>query len=325
MAKSKPTQQRKSEAGQSTAKKAKGKTKPKDKKPKDKKPKDKKSKDKKPKAKKPKAKKPKAKKPKMAETADRHALYQDSVQTPQADVEFFTRVFNEERGRKPLSLREDFCGTAFLSSTWVKSDPKRTAIGIDIEPGVLAWGREHNLAKLAEKAAARVELHEANVLDGVGGSADIVCAMNFSYQVFKTRDELRHYFEIVRDKLVDDGLFFTELYGGWEAQDELEEERECDGFTYVWQQEIFNPIDHHTVCHIHYEFEDGSRIDRTFTYDWRMWTIPELRELMREAGFSDVKVYWETVDEDGDGTGEFVATEREENQESWLVYLVARK
>ena len=29
--------------------------------------------------------------------------------------------------------------------------------------------------------------------------------------------------------------------------------------------------------------------------------------------------------EDGDGTGEYYATENEENQESWLVYLVAAK
>jgi hypothetical protein len=279
-------------------------------------------KEKKPKKEK-KAKKPK--KPKMADTADKHALYQDSVQTPTADVEFFEKVFREVRGRKPLSLREDFCGTAFLSATWVESDAKRTAVGIDIEPSVLDWGREHNLEKLSSKARSRVTLHAADVLDGVDGKADITCAMNFSYGVFQTRETLRRYFEVVYEHLSDHGMFFTELYGGVEAVIELEEERECEGFTYVWDQDEYNPITHHTVCHIHYKFPDGSRMKKAFTYDWRLWTIPELRELLAEVGFKHVRVFWETVDDDGDGTGEFEPTEKEENQESWLVYLAAEK
>jgi hypothetical protein len=64
---------------------------------------------------------------------------------------------------------------------------------------------------------------------------------------------------------------------------------------------------------------------KAFTYDWRLWTIPELRELLAEVGFKHVRVFWETVDDDGDGTGEFEPTEKEENQESWLVYLAAEK
>jgi hypothetical protein len=78
-------------------------------------------------------------------------------------------------------------------------------------------------------------------------------------------------------------------------------------------------------CHIHFEFSDRSKIERAFSYDWRLWTLPELRELLREVGFRDVQVYWEQVDADGDGTGTFHPTEYEENQESWLVYIVAAK
>jgi SAM-dependent methyltransferase len=269
-----------------------------------------------------KSKKKKKKRKKLADKADLHALYQASVQTPKADVFFFNRVFKKLRKRKPVSLREDFCGTAFLSAVWVKSNAERTAVGIDIDESVIEWGREHNLGKLKGEAAKRVELHVADVLDGVGGRSDIACAMNFSYCVFKERDLLRRYFEVVRDRLVDDGLFFTELYGGFEAIVEIEEEREVDGFTYIWEQKKFNPIDHHTLCHIHYEFEDGSKLRRAFTYDWRLWTIPEVRELLLEAGFSDVKVYWETMDDDGEGTGEFNETTSETNQDSWLCYIV---
>jgi SAM-dependent methyltransferase len=264
----------------------------------------------------------KKRKKKLAEKADRHALYQQSVQTPDADVVFFNKVFKNLCGRKPMSLREDFCGTGFLSATWVASHAQRTAFGVDIDASVVEWGREHNLSELKKKQAQRVELQVADVLDGAGERADIVCAMNFSYCVFKERALLRRYFEVVRDKLVDDGLFFSELYGGFEAIVEIEEERECDGFTYVWEQRKYNPIDHHTLCHIHYQFEDGSRLRRAFTYDWRLWSIPEVRELLLEAGFSDAKVFWETMDDDGEGTGEFHETREEENQDSWLCYIV---
>lgn len=261
----------------------------------------------------------------LAQRADRHALYQGSVQVPEADVEFFTDVFKKIRGRKPLSLREDFCGTAYLSSTWVASSKKRTAHGVDLEPEVLAWGKKHNLSKLNAEQRSRVTLTEGNVLHGAGGESDIVCAMNFSYCVFKQRSVLRDYFKVVYDKTKEGGLFFTELYGGFEGICEVQESRDCEGFEYVWEQANYNPITHETLCHIHFKFSDGSKIRKAFTYDWRLWSIPELRELMTEVGFSDTKVFWEIVDGDGEGTGDFKTTEEEENQDSWLCYIVGIK
>ncbi|MEM6295600.1 MAG: class I SAM-dependent methyltransferase [Myxococcota bacterium] len=267
----------------------------------------------------------KPKKKSIADRVDRHDLYQQSVQAPEADVEFFDTVFRELRGHAPKSMREDFCGTGYLSCTWAASKRSRTAYGVDLHAPTLAWGREHNLAKLSAAAQERVELVEGNVLDGLGGQQDIVCALNFSYGVFKTRAELLEYFKVAREKVAAQGIFITELYGGFEGIIEVEEERELDGFTYVWEQAKFNPINHHTLCHIHFRFPDGSKIKKAFTYDWRLWSIPELRELLLEAGFVDTKVYWERTDDDGDGTGDFVATEDEENQDSWLVYIIGVK
>lgn len=267
----------------------------------------------------------KPKKKSIASRADRHTLYQAAVQSPEADVEYFSTVYKKLRGRTAKSMREDFCGTAYLSCTWADSKKSRTAIGIDLDAPTLEWGRANNLAKLSEVAQGRVQLIEGNVLDGLGEPTDITCALNFSYGVFKTRAELRSYFEVARAGLADDGIFITELYGGFDAIVESEEERELDGFTYIWQQAEYNPINHHTLCHIHFKFPDGSKIKKAFTYDWRLWTVPEIRELLIEAGFTDTKVYWERTDDDGDGTGEYVATEGEENQESWLVYIVGIK
>ncbi len=278
------------------------------------------------KPKKKKSRKPERKaEPTLAERADKHALYQGSVQVPEADVEIFDDIFKKIRGRRPMTMREDFCGTGFLSCTWVASHPKRRAVGIDLDRPTLDWGEAHNVAKLTPAQKQRVQLLEGNVLDGIGDRCELTCALNFSYAVFKTRDLLRRYFESVHERLTDDGVFMTELYGGTEAIVELEEERKCKGFVYVWEQARYNPITHDTLCHIHYRFKDGSKIDKAFTYDWRLWTIPELRELLLEAGFSKVDVWWEGVDDDGEGTGVYAPTEYEENQESWLVYVIAVK
>jgi len=270
--------------------------------------------------------------PTLAERLDRHRLYQLSVQSPEADIEFFVARYKELRGHEPKVLREDFCGTAYISATWAGSAKGRRAIGVDLDAATLQWGREHNLAPLPKDAQKRVDLRQANVLDGGGTRSDITCAMNFSYGVFKTRAELRHYLEVAYQQLADDGVFLTELYGGTEAIVAVEDEREIEGdeetggdFTYLWEQTTYNPITHETLCHIHFRMSDGSKVEKAFTYDWRLWSIMEVRELLYEVGFTSVRVYWEGTDEDGDGTGEYYATEEEENQESWLVYLVAAK
>lgn len=272
----------------------------------------------------------------MASRAQLHELYEKAVQSPEADVEFITETYEKLRGRAPISLREDFCGTAKMATTWCLSDPSRTAVGVDIDAPTLAWGRENNLAPNQKALGDRVQLKEGDVRHTECAPADVACAMNFSFCVFKTRPELLSYLRQVKQSLKADGMVFLELYGGTEAIIEFEEEREVDDhLTYCWDQDSYDPITHETTCLIHFSFSDGSELRSAFRYDWRLWTVPELRELLIEAGFAQVKVFWESVedeedgeeDEDGeivmDGTGEYEEiTGPVENQESWLVYVV---
>ena len=58
-----------------------------------------------------------------------------------------------------------------------------------------------------------------------------------------------------------------------------------------------------------------------FVYDWRLWSIPETRDAMKEAGFSDTAVYWET-EHKGVATGEYVQMEKGDNSYSWIAYIV---
>jgi SAM-dependent methyltransferase len=266
-------------------------------------------------------KKPARKSKFSAKTADKHDLYQRSVQDPDTEVFFINRFFKGLRKRAPLSLREDFCGTALLCGTWVKSLKGRTATGIDFDPKVLAWGVKHNLEPLGEDAS-RIKLLCQDVRERSPGKYDVVCAFNFSYWIFKTRDAMRDYFRHVKKGLGKDGTFMLDAYGGWESHEPMLEPRAIKGgFTYVWDQDKFNPITHEILNYIHFEFTDGSKLDKAFTYDWRYWSIPELTELLTEAGYSDVRVMWDSsTDDDVD---DYKATKRAQNQPGWLAYIVA--
>lgn len=261
----------------------------------------------------------------LAARADLHELYERSVQDPPADADTLARLYRKIRGREPEVLREDFCGTATLAAHWVKAGPKRRAVGIDLDRETLDWGRKRNRAALSFDAAERLELLQANVLDSRGPKADVTCALNFSYCIFKERRQLLAYFKAVRKHLRPNGIFVLDVLGGTNVMG-IDENREHHGdFIYVWEQAHFDPLTHDFLAYIHFEFPDGSRAPRAYAYDWRLWTMPELCDLLLDAGFSATHRLWEKTDADGEGLGLFYEPKRVENQESWWTYLVAER
>jgi hypothetical protein len=268
-------------------------------------------------------KKDKHKKVKLtARNADKFVLYQQSVQEPEADVKFLNRVFKKEHDRAPRTLREDFCGTAWLCAEWVRSHPERTAVGLDLDGPTLDWGREYNIAPLGDDAG-RASLLKENVLHYDGPASDVVVAFNFSYCILRERPQLLEYFRAVVSGLGEDGMFALDIHGGPECFEEIEETTQHKGFDYVWDQGPVDPISHLTHRRIHFEFRDGTRLKEAFGYHWRVWTLPELRDLLLEAGFRRVDVYWEGYDENGEGNGIFRKVQKAENDESWIAYVVA--
>ncbi|MGF1468495.1 MAG: class I SAM-dependent methyltransferase [Sandaracinaceae bacterium] len=257
-----------------------------------------------------------------AGTADPHDLYQRTVQDTAFEVQLIRKLFRRRVGRPARSLREDFCGTALLCADWVRSHPERTALGVDIDPKVLRWGEEHNVAPLGEDRH-RVTLRRADVRAPSDDRSDVLVAFNYSYFCFRDRPSLRAYFEAARGHLRDDGLLLLDLFGGWEAQQVIEEERKYRGYRYVWHQAAFNPIDHHLEAHIHFRFADGTELRNAFTYKWRLWTLPEVQELLLEAGFPHVEVLWEDEDEDLEGTGTFRPRTKVRNDPGFNAYLLA--
>ena len=268
-------------------------------------------------------------KPKLADNADRHLLYELSVQYAASEIEFVDDTFKKLRGRRAKLLREDFCGTANVCCEWVRQRKSNHAIGVDIDPEVLEWGRRHNLAALSADQRKRIQLQQMSVLEVDTEAPEIVSAMNFSYWLFKERKQLKQYFQQVREALADDGIFFLDAYGGYDSFREIVEEREIEyeavGFTYIWEQEKYEPISGGLICHIHFAFPDGSRMGKAFSYDWRLWTLPEIRELLAEAGFRKITTYWQGWEEDGEPDGIFQPVREAEADAGWICYLSAEK
>ncbi|MEM6960288.1 MAG: class I SAM-dependent methyltransferase [Myxococcota bacterium] len=260
---------------------------------------------------------------------DKHICYQQSVQNTEHEVQFIHRVYRRLAGRPALRLREDFCGTALLSCDWVEYRKDREAVGVDLDSKVLAWGQKHNVLQLPETSRSRIRLVHGDVRDAAEGLFDVVTAYNYSYFVFKTRAEMRAYFALVHSALAQDGVFFLDAYGGYEAQTPMTEQRAVplgkEKFTYIWEQALFNPIDNHVVNYIHFRSPDGTLHKRAFTYDWRLWQLVELREILAEVGFARIETYWETEDEEGNPTGTFRKATRAEPDPGWNAYLVASK
>tara|TARA_B100001013_G_scaffold209777_1_gene127505 strand:- start:40 stop:873 length:834 start_codon:yes stop_codon:yes gene_type:complete len=257
---------------------------------------------------------------------DKYALYQRAVQEPEADIEFIVETFMARFGRKPHFLREDFCGTAYLACEWIKHDPANRSSGVDLDAESISWGMATNAKDLSKSQAERLTLLQGDVVDVGTQTVDVLVAFNFSYYSFKTRAQLLRYFEAAYGNLKQEGLFILDIYGGPEAQDLVEETTVDDGFHYLWDQDEFDPIQSRMVCHIHFESTTGERIERAFSYDWRLWTILEVREALDEAGFAATEVYWEGIEEDNnEGNGVFTLQETAENSESWIAYIVGVK
>jgi hypothetical protein len=283
-------------------------------------------------------------KTRLADTTDRHDLYQRAVQCVEAEIDFVDETFKTLRGRRAKVLREDFCGTANTSCEWVRRRTGNRAVGLDLDQATMDWGLAHGVASLRAPQRRRLTLVRQDVLTAgarVGGERgfDVVLAMNFSYFIFKKREVMRRYFKSVRASLASDGVFFMDFFGGADCLRVLKERRAIPRatkgepamtaytgpFTYIWDHAAHDPISGDMVCKIHFAFPDGSRMRDAFTYEWRLWQLPELREILAEAGFSRTTVYWEGDDGEGGGDGIFKPAEKAETSASYICYVSAER
>ena len=124
-------------------------------------------------------------------------------------MKFYRKQYAKLVGKEANILREDFCGTFALSCAWANLGPTYSAIGIDLDPEPIEYGRTHYLSRLKPEAQARVKIFKKNVLDPNLPEADLVLATNFSYYCIRKREELLSYYKGVYHSLKKSGVFFT--------------------------------------------------------------------------------------------------------------------
>ena len=256
--------------------------------------------------------------------ADKHALYELSVQDSAFEVEFALRMYEKRRGERPLVLREDFCGTASVACRWVAEHGQARAIGLDLDDPTLDWAHSHNREPLGD-AGRRVDLRHQDVRTVTSPKADVIQAFNFSSYLFYPLPELLRYFRCARRSLAPGGIIMVDGYGGWKSQRKLIERRTVESpagtFGYFWDQADFNPIDNRALCHIHFEFKNGKKWKRAFTYDWRMYSPAEMCDALAATGFQNIEVLWDV--EDDEDVSDYRPARRVENCPGWLFYVIA--
>ncbi|MCM2280193.1 MAG: class I SAM-dependent methyltransferase [Oligoflexia bacterium] len=259
---------------------------------------------------------------------NKYAFYEQAVQTPERHIEMFVELYREQNGKYARNLREDFCGTFALSCEWVKRNRKNTAICLDLDPEPLAYGKRVHRGRLSAEQKRRLTVFRQDVRSVTAPRSDLIIGCNFSFFIFKERANLIDYFRHCLRSLRQDGILVLEMAGGPGMIEPLRERVPIYGrdgkrkYTYVWDQQSFDPITHDARYAIHFELPDGTKKKDVFRYDWRLWTIPEVREAMREAGFAETSVYWET-EHRGRGTGEYAKAESGDNAYAWIAYVCA--
>jgi SAM-dependent methyltransferase len=259
---------------------------------------------------------------------EKYRLYSLSVQNPDHEVELLDKVYRRYNRRLPQSLREDFCGAFLNSVAWIQSRQTNHAIAVDIDPQPLGYGIRVNLPKLGPDEQKRLTIQSGNVLKVTTRPTDLICALNFSYYCFHDRKVLTDYFRRARQNLKPKGVFVIDCFGGPATialhRDVIRFPKH--GFKYFWQLLTYDYVNNRARYAIHFQKGRQPLLRNAFTYDWRMWSIPELREMMTEAGFKAVKVWLEGTTRKGEGNGVFEPTHASvEDCESWVGYISGQR
>ena len=182
---------------------------------------------------------------------DRWTLYEHCVQSPRDACDLLLRA----HGGAPRRLLEDFAGSAAIAREWTRRGGTAVALDLDGE----ALGRASD-----EVSAVRADAMERAPF--AEGSFDVVHAGNFSLGYLRERATLLAYLRERRRLLAGGGV---RVVSTWEH-------RRADPVTALVEN----------VLHFRVE-RDGELVARhpdAFTYRWRLWSLPELRDLALEAG-----------------------------------------
>lgn len=248
---------------------------------------------------------------------DRFDLYELCVQSPTHLVPLLCAI----HGRHPLTLGEDFSGTASLSRAWVASAADRRAIATDFDPQ--AHSRCPDLDRLIKRTQD---------VRATSDRADLIFAGNFSIGYMHTRSELVEYLRHIHTRMTPGGCFLCDTYGGESAfitghVHRYHNAPDGSRIRYTWEQREADPLTGRVIDVLHFRTERGGMIEDeimdAFVYDWRLWSVPELRDAMIEAGFARTAVFQKLPDAQ-DESGEMYISpveDPDELDESFIVIV----
>ncbi len=255
---------------------------------------------------------------------DKHDLYELCVQSP-GELAPMLRAIH---GGDPRVLGEDFAGTAALSYLWAESGPEARAVAVDLDASALMRRPEH----------PRVQriIGDVRAATGAGTHAcDVLFVGNFSIGYLHSRAELVGYLRHARSRLNPAGVFVCETYGGESAflTGEVTRDHRLPGgrrVRYTWEQREANPLTGMVTDVLHFQVDRAGdielRLADAFVYRWRLWSVPELRDAMAEAGFAATEVYDKTPDAtDAEGNAYMLPVSGEGDvEDSFIVCVAAR-
>lgn len=263
---------------------------------------------------------------------DKYDLYELCAQAPARDARFLRAI----HGGSPRVLGEDFSGGGAIAKEWVRLFRGARAVAVDLD--------EEPLERLRKVKGITV------VCDDVRRAkqrVDLIADLNFSICELHTRRELVAYLKHARTRLGRNGVFVCDVYGGSDAfYTGVIEERKVgpngEKIVYEWEQRHADALTGRVVNAMHFKVSPrgakGGRESKrgktspsvvlrdAFMYHWRLWSVPELREAMSDAGFSRTEVYPRFA-EAVDSEGNFYVSPIEDPTEvgdSFSVYVVAR-
>jgi len=242
---------------------------------------------------------------------DRHDLYELCVQNPPVLAAFLRHL----HGKQPTRLAEDFCGTAALSREWVRGcaiDSDVRAICLDSDPSTIDVAKRR-AASDPGIDAGRLEFivsdaARAPLPRSFNEGSDTIFVGNFSIGELHDRSTLLRYLARARTRLRDGGIIACDTYGGesaWRTGAVRRTFRVASHMMqifgvqsdflafihYTWEQRSTDPFTARVTNALHFRVEVGGEIVQEFTdafvYRWRVWSVPELRDAMEEAGFSE--------------------------------------
>lgn len=259
---------------------------------------------------------------------DRYECYELCVQSARHVVAMLRGI----HGNEPGVLREDFCGTCAVARRWCEEGGR--AVGVDLDAGALEragrlardGGADQRLTLMRGDAVAMPPARDEG--------ADVVFVGNFSIGYIYERAALVQYLRNCRERLMrgqggfGGGVFVCDLYGGAGAfrlgsLERTHMSRGAEVIKYHWEHEAADPVTGMVRNAISFRvIRDGELVaewPRAFVYEWRLWSLPELRDAMQEAGYSRVAVYKELNVAPGERPREVRGPE--ELGEDWVVMV----